>query len=803
MMQNDSWFWATTALLLAYAALILFFVVRGARRTRSLSDYAVGSTGFSPVIVGLSLAASITSAATFIINPGFIALFGWSAFLAFAVVLPIGLYLSLIVLTKSFRRYGSSVKAVTMAQWMGARYESKGFAFFFAVLSLLLLSFIVLICVGMTKVLAQALGMSETPVLIGLVVFVFGYMMFGGANSMVYTNTIQALVMLVVAVMMLGSGYEHFSEGIRGFWDKIAAIDPALTQSFNAKSPVSRDFIEVVLCNFVVGVAVVCQPHIITRSLMLRSEKDVNRYLLVGILAETLFFIVVFTGFYARLMFPELKIEDGSALKMDAITSAYVVREFPVWAGLIVILGLISAGLSTLEGLIQSLSTTITQDILKPVAGSLFRQEQRQIWIQRGVIAVLAVLAIAISKWQMANPTLSVGIFAQNGVYAFFSAAFVPVLLGIFTKNTPKIAAIAASVTAIIVHFGTYYGGMTTYLQGPVRNPAVAATMAILSALAVGLILHFAFRKKAVPVLATLVLLLAGSVFANAQTSPMDSSEQLLYATLPDGKKIAYTDSGTGAETLVFVHGLGSNHKSWRKNIPVLQEKARCISLDLPGYGQSDKGDWAYDMQFFAQTLHELLDVLQLEQVTLVGHSMGGQISMHFALMYPEKVKNLVLLAPAGFEIFTEAERAWFGAVYTPQLLKATPPEQIRKNFAMNFVSFPADAEFMIADRMALRDSEAYDPYCAMIPKCVMGMLQQPVFERLPEIKTRTLVLYGEQDYLIPNRFLHKQLSTAEVARSGQERLPDSRLQMVPDAGHFVQWEGADAVNAAVLDFIK
>ena len=182
---------------------------------------------------------------------------------------------------------------------------------------------------------------------------------------------------------------------------------------------------------------------------------------------------------------------------------------------------------------------------------------------------------------------------------------------------------------------------------------------------------------------------------------------------------------------------------------------------------------------------------------------MGGQISMHFALIYPEKVKSMVLLAPAGFEKFTEADRAWFGAVYTPQLLKATPPEQIRKNFAMNFVSFPADAEFMIADRMALRDSEAYDPYCAMIPKCVMGMLHQPVFERLPEIKTRTLVLYGEQDYLIPNRFLHKQLSTAEVARSGQERLPDSRLQMVTDAGHFVQWEGADVVNAAVLDFIK
>ncbi|MBK9337174.1 MAG: hypothetical protein IPM98_11605 [Lewinellaceae bacterium] len=71
---------ATTLLLTAYAAVLLFFVVRAARRTRSLADYAVGSQRFSPVVVGLSLAASVTSAATFIINPGFVALYGWSAF---------------------------------------------------------------------------------------------------------------------------------------------------------------------------------------------------------------------------------------------------------------------------------------------------------------------------------------------------------------------------------------------------------------------------------------------------------------------------------------------------------------------------------------------------------------------------------------------------------------------------------------------------------------------------------------------------------------------------------------------------
>jgi len=70
----------------------------------------------------LILAASMTSAATFVINPGFIANYGLSGVISFGIVFPLGALLSLIVLTKSFRKYGQQVKALTLAQWMGERY---------------------------------------------------------------------------------------------------------------------------------------------------------------------------------------------------------------------------------------------------------------------------------------------------------------------------------------------------------------------------------------------------------------------------------------------------------------------------------------------------------------------------------------------------------------------------------------------------------------------------------------------------------------------------------------------------------
>lgn len=499
-MASNDYVLATSILLLLYGAAILFFVVRGALRIKNISDYAVGSVQFSPISVGLSLAASITSAATFIINPGFIALYGLSGFIAFGLVLPTGVFISLIILTKSFRKHGATVKALTMAQWIGKRYGSKGYALFFGFLSLLLITFIVLICVGMTKVLGKALNVNEFYILIGLVVFIFGYMMFGGANSMVYTNTIQAVLMLVVAFILLGSGYEHFSDGVKGLMDKLAAIDPLLIEPVNPASFLFRDYFEIVFCSFVIGIAIVCQPHIITKSLLLKEERDVNRYLITGIVVETIFFLVVLTGLYARLKFPDLTV-NGEALKMDGIIPAYVVEEFPVYIGLVVILGLLSAGLSTLEGLIQSLSTTITSDIIEPLVGTRLgngdKRSGRLIFINKMVIVLLAVISIWLSWDQLVNPSLSVAIFAQNGVYAYFSAAFVPVLLGIFFHHVPRVAPITASVTAVVVHFGVYYGRIGWYMQEEVRNPAVASTFAILASLLVGFSLYYLNRNKA------------------------------------------------------------------------------------------------------------------------------------------------------------------------------------------------------------------------------------------------------------------------------------------------------------------
>ena len=275
------------------------------------------------------------------------------------------------------------------------------------------------------------------------------------------------------------------------------------------------------------------------------------------------------------------------------------------------------------------------------------------------------------------------------------------------------------------------------------------------------------------------------------------------HAKVLDSIDMAYVDEGSGPVVL-FVHGLGSNLHAWKKTIDGLKANHRCLAIDLPGYGKSSGGDLPYTMSFFADAVIALVETLELEEVNLVGHSMGGQVSMHVALRNHPNIKRLSLMAPAGFEQFTAEEQQWFTSFVRPEFIKATPEAQIVRNFELNFHEMPDDARFMIDDRLEMRaDTQAYEAYCQMIPKCVQAMLQEPVFDLLKQISLPTLVIYGANDELIPNRILHPTLTTLQVAEAGAQELPNSELYLLDAAGHFVQWEQADKVNELLSLFFQ
>jgi Predicted hydrolases or acyltransferases (alpha/beta hydrolase superfamily) len=122
------------------------------------------------------------------------------------------------------------------------------------------------------------------------------------------------------------------------------------------------------------------------------------------------------------------------------------------------------------------------------------------------------------------------------------------------------------------------------------------------------------------------------------------------------GEVIAHTDMGDG-EPVVFIHGLGSYIPAWSKNLDELSEQFRCIALDLPGYGKSSKELHPGTMEYYSEVVVNLTAELGIEKFSVCGHSMGGTIALKLALLHPEKINKMVLIAPGGAEIYTEEEK--------------------------------------------------------------------------------------------------------------------------------------------------
>ncbi|RMD47991.1 MAG: alpha/beta hydrolase [Ignavibacteria bacterium] len=273
------------------------------------------------------------------------------------------------------------------------------------------------------------------------------------------------------------------------------------------------------------------------------------------------------------------------------------------------------------------------------------------------------------------------------------------------------------------------------------------------------------------------------------------------YITLDDGRTIAYADKGEGKETIIFLHGLGSYMPAWQKNIPVLAQHFRTIAVDLPGYGKSSKEVHSGSMEFYADVIIELADKLNLKKITIAGHSMGGQIAMVAALKYPDRVSNLILIDPAGFEEFTPGEKEWFKEVMTVDGVALTSNHQIRTNVYSNFYNMPDDAEFMITDRIALKGAKEFKNYAYTVVQSVKGMVDEPVIDHLSKIKQRTLIIFGEDDQLIPNRYLHPGF-TKDIAEIGRSKIRNSILVMIPECGHFAQFEKPGVVNDEIIKFL-
>ncbi len=273
--------------------------------------------------------------------------------------------------------------------------------------------------------------------------------------------------------------------------------------------------------------------------------------------------------------------------------------------------------------------------------------------------------------------------------------------------------------------------------------------------------------------------------------------------------EVAYIDEGNNnANTIVFIHGLNGYMPVWTKQIKELSKTHRCIAIDLPGYGRSSKnvntkGQAPIGIVFYGDVVIKLLEALNVNRATFVGHSMGGQVALNLAMRYASRVKRIVLISSTGIEQFTEKEKQLFHENMTENTIKSKTAEQLQLDFKKLFFQPPPGSEFLLKDRLAVRTASDYDGFCEIAAQSLLGVIDQPTFDLLDGVQQNVLLIYGANDAYIPHPFYHVGQKTAEIGELGRLRIRHCKLLMIPKCGHLAQFEQPEAVNNAILDFVK
>jgi pimeloyl-ACP methyl ester carboxylesterase len=210
------------------------------------------------------------------------------------------------------------------------------------------------------------------------------------------------------------------------------------------------------------------------------------------------------------------------------------------------------------------------------------------------------------------------------------------------------------------------------------------------------------------------------------------------------------------APPLVLIGGWASYRWIWFRQIPTLMKKYKCIVFDNRGAGKSSKPDYPYTMEMMAADTVGLLDALNIESAHFLGISMGGLVGQQIALSYPEKVRTLILVSTH-----------FGGPNHIP-----IPDEVVMRQIDEWVTKHPAPLFAQVHQSSATGgfDSES----------------------QLKNITSPTLILHGANDFTILPK-------NSELLA---ERIPNSKLQFIEGAAHFVIVEKYEEFNDAVMSFI-
>ena len=269
-----------------------------------------------------------------------------------------------------------------------------------------------------------------------------------------------------------------------------------------------------------------------------------------------------------------------------------------------------------------------------------------------------------------------------------------------------------------------------------------------------------------------LTILLLAALLVAALGAPSFAAAKKLSVLSPDGVSLSYTVQGKGEPAIVFVHCWCCDKSYWKDQLPYFEKKYKVVAVDLAGHGDSGLGRKDWTVESFAEDVAAVVKALKLERVILVGHSMGGPVSLEAARLMSDRVIGVI-----GVDTFQD-----FGE---------TVPEEQQKQWLSAFeANFPA-----VTDQF-VRSMFASGADTALVERIAADMASAPAAVGVGAMKN--MLRYDPapavREIKVPIRGINADKWPTNV--EGNKKLAHSYdVKFMPGRGHFVQLEDPATFN--------
>lgn len=270
--------------------------------------------------------------------------------------------------------------------------------------------------------------------------------------------------------------------------------------------------------------------------------------------------------------------------------------------------------------------------------------------------------------------------------------------------------------------------------------------------------------------------------------------------TINDQQIHVHEEGKSERQVALLIHGWSSSWYAVSPILPILNRRYRCLAVDLPGYGESPPGPESATIPHYADLLIALIRELTDRPAVLVGHSMGGMISLTIALKHPELVERMVLLGPtiSGYlsprinltlAPFVFLERLPLIGKIVPVL---EPVVGITDQL-LRPTQFADRSGITEADYMRIRADVRRPDQGRVRAECYWAMRNHDLRGKLGQITVPSLVIWGMEDNTVPLR------DASVVAREW----PEADLRIIPNAGHWPQFETPETIQRYIRAFLS